>query len=258
VEDESVISSILIVAIGMLAMVVVLLVIMHLYKYKVHSEKLEKQEMLIVHKRELLQHSIQTQEKERNRLAAELHDGVVSRLNIIHLKLSGIEKEIPRALSKNLEDINELLHTTIDDTRRMSYDLLPQVLESFGLITALEEICEVHKGTLHLVLKTSLSDEMLDEDLAVQLYRIVQELVNNTLKYSQSTKVVMQLDCIDDVYLFEFRDNGANKKEAIQMDKGIGLKNIYSRLSLFDGDLAIEENDEGLTFKIRLLKSVKA
>lgn len=242
----------------MLAMVVVLLVVMHLYKYKVHSEKLEKQEMLIAHKRELLQHSIQTQEKERNRLAAELHDGVVSRLNIIHLKLTGIEKDIPQELSKNLEDINELLHTTIDDTRRMSYDLLPQVLESFGLITALEEMCEVHKGTLHLVLRTTLSDEMLDESLAVQLYRIVQELINNTLKYSQCTKVEMDLNCVNNVYLFEFRDNGGSKIDAIQMDKGIGLKNIYSRLSLFEGDLAIEETEEGLSFKIRLLKNIKA
>lgn len=253
-EGSSIINVIWLVCIGMLSLVIILLIVMRRSEDRINREKLEKQALSILHKKELLSNSIQAQEKERDRLSAELHDGIVSRLNIVHLKFASIESKIPVSITGQLMSIKELLQSTIEDTRRISHELFPAVLESFGLITALEEFQELNASeNLKIELHTKLKNKDFQMKVAVNLYRIVQELVNNSIKHSNGTKITINLVRKAGGYQLTYQDNGSGNLKAIEQSKGLGLKSISSRVSVLEGGINIKETEKGLLFIINVL-----
>ena len=130
-EEESVINLIFIVSLGMLTLVLILLLIMYFSREKIYREKMKRQQLIVDHKKDLLVHSFQAQEKERDRVAAELHDGIASKLNIIHVQLASIEKDISPAIMHRVVIIKDALQNSIEDARRISHDLFPIVLVRF-------------------------------------------------------------------------------------------------------------------------------
>ena len=139
-EIDELTSVILMVSIGMLLLVISVIVVMQLASKKILKGKLKQEELKVAHKKELLAHSIETQEKERDRLAAEIHDDITSKLNIIHVHLASLEKEASPEILAKIKPLNEVVKTSIVDSRRIAYDLFPVILEKFGLRTALEEL----------------------------------------------------------------------------------------------------------------------
>ncbi|MBL4708699.1 MAG: hypothetical protein JKY48_09710 [Flavobacteriales bacterium] len=250
-EEESVINLIFMVSFGMITLVLILLIIMYFSRERVYKEKMKHQQLIVDHKKDLLVHSFQAQEKERDRVAAELHDGIASKLNIIHVQLASIEKDISPLIMHRVIIIKDALQESIEDARRISHDLFPLVLEKFGLITALEELRELNRlnGILTKI-NTNLDDEHLDMETSSHLYRIVQELVNNAVKYSECDEIDISIKKENKKYLLTFSDNGKGVLNDLKSEGGMGLKSIRSRVTVLGGELRMIQKKPGIQFKI--------
>ena len=249
--EESVINLIFIVSFGMVVLVLILLIILYFSRERVYKEKMKRQKLVVDHKKELLEHSYKAQEKERDRLAAELHDGIASKLNVIHVQLATIEKKLPTKIIHRIEIIKDALQTSIEDTRRISHDLFPIVLEKFGLVTALEELKELNRfNGIQTKIETNLKDKDLEMEKATHIYRIVQELVNNSLKHSNCREISIKLKKLSKDYRLIFADDGQGSLESLKNGKGLGIKSIETRLSVLSGTLEIEELNPGIQFKM--------
>lgn len=176
------------------------------------------------------------EEKERSRIAKELHDG-----------LGGILAAAKMYASKNKENskVIELLDTASKESRRISHNLLPESLLKKGLDQALQDfIISINEsGLLKADYQSVNLSHNLPKSLQLSVYRIVQELLNNIIKHSGATEALVQLQQEQQKLIITVEDNGkgfANNS----VNKGIGLQNIESRLSLLKGKLQIDSQDK--------------
>jgi len=189
---------------------------------------------------------IASQEAERSRIAAELHDSLGQNLLLIknraQLALTG--KRVPVTLREQLEGISLLASQSIAEARQISHDLHPQQLDHLGLTRALEAMMDGAAGSSGMVFEHRLDnvDAFFSKDAAMNLYRVVQESLNNILKHSRAKRVRLRLERdIHDVQL-QIEDDGGGFKtgEPANGGKGLGLKNIAERVRILGGKIKID------------------
>jgi PAS domain S-box-containing protein len=188
---------------------------------------------------------IASQEAERARIAAELHDSLGQ--NLLHIKnraqLALAKENAPGNLREQMEGINDLAAQTIAEVRQISRDLHPHQLDHLGLTRALEAIIDssAQASGFKFEHKLDLVDDVFPKDAAMNLYRIAQESLNNILKHSRAKNVRITLE--RDVHEVQLRieDDGCGFKagEFENGGKGLGLKNIAARVRMLGGKLKI-------------------
>jgi len=205
------------------------------------------------HQIKTLESLIQGEEKERFRIAKELHDGVNGDLSAIKFKLSSL-------LEKNNQVINEAI-TMIDDSckqvRAISHNLVPPSLENFNLSEALAEYC-ANANAIHEteILFQHMGSEMnISKNAEINIFRIAQELVVNALKHAQSTLINVQLSCRDSEIQLTVEDNGIGFNIDGEETSGIGLGNIESRVDYLKAEKDVISNTEGTSYTITMDKS---
>ncbi len=180
---------------------------------------------------------IEGQDIERKRIAEDLHDRLGTTLSAAKIHLESTKDKLE---SRQYQYVEKLLNTAIEDTRQISHNMLSGVLTKFGLVAALIDLKETLEGTgnLSVRFKTIQFDERLETDKELNLYRIVQELVSNTLRHSKANKLDIRLEKKDSSLFISVSDNGTgfDTEKAIQ---GIGLKNINSRVKKIRGTLTL-------------------
>ena len=184
---------------------------------------------------------IDTQEHERQRLAKDLHDSLTQQLSAIKFYISaatGISKNIEQ--NKILSKSNEALCDVIAEMRGICFNLMPKTLEEFGLIKAIKEFCN------HLIGQQKISYKLvhnklpeLTAALKTDLYRVVQEFINNSITHGQATHIWLNLHYQKKFLKLEMRDNGKGF-ESTQVKMGMGLQNVASRVKSHDGILQIQ------------------
>ncbi|SEW52907.1 tetratricopeptide repeat-containing sensor histidine kinase [Chitinophaga arvensicola] len=186
---------------------------------------------------ELLKASVSGQEKERKRIAGELHDSIGGNLAAIKLQLSNQTDMVRReALIRQVDD-------TYHQVRDLSHDLVPQKFSNTGfteLIAAYIRQFNV-PGNAIITFQAFPSEEIdrIGTSLKVEIYKIIQELITNAQKHSQASKVEIQLTQLDGILKLLFEDDGRGfSPETAKY--GIGFQNIRERLQLFDGVLSID------------------
>lgn len=218
---------------------------------RIKREAKTREDLLIKHQKELLHNTIKGQEKERQRLSAELHDGIASKLNIIHLKFDSINRAFNP--QESFHEVQSMLTETIEETRRISYELMPVTLEKFGLIVAFQELCDTNSnGNVGISFETNLDNTQIPNEYATHLYRIVQELVNNSLKYARCSRVQFSLNLQGNFLILSYKDNGIGRKENMDFNKGLGLRNIKGRMALLNGEMATINDSPGLRFEFKM------
>lgn len=213
---------------------------------KLISQKLKQQE-------DLLHNIIKTQEAERQRIAKDLHDEIGSQLNIIKLNLHRLNrKKDDAAIFKNtLQDIQQLLGRTIKTTRDISHDLLPSVLDKFGLIAAINELSDNYEDTsvkLSFIIEEN-SAEINDKSIELNIFRILQELVNNAIRHGKASIITAQFWLNENRLHLIVTDNGkgfdSNNKK---YKAGLGISNMNSRMDMIGGQIKItSEINNGTT-----------
>ncbi len=199
------------------------------------NEEIRRQEAL------RLKAIINTQEEEQKRIAAELHDGLGSMLSAARINLASLETNT---------DSNPKIKTTleaIDDScrelRNISHNMMPALLMKSGLFPALEELTHrlEHTSGIRFSLDYDPSMPAIKNDTAVHLYRIVQELINNIIKYSQATEVHISANVDNNQLTLMIEDNGKGfNTDELKNSKGNGWYNIHSRLQLINGEIELD------------------
>ncbi|WP_316741053.1 PAS domain S-box protein [Pedobacter antarcticus] len=192
------------------------------------------------------------QEKERSQISSALHDSVCQILYGIRLNLQNIQ------LTKNLKDdfdpVNKLLDQAIRETRELSYELTPSVLRDFGFKAGVREMAQrlnTPKFTINTNIHSS-ADNIIPE---VQLYifRIIQELVSNSIKHAGASLSEITVSQSDNFYTIVVRDNGAGFNQDIEysLSLGSGIRGIKNRVFLLNGDMDLQTSVKGTTITIR-------
>lgn len=202
-----------------------------------------------------LRSMINGEEQERKRIAQELHDGLGTLLATVKLQFNAVQNERPDIDSvKSYQKADNLLDEACTEVRKISYNLMPAILQQYGLEYALQDLCEGinRSGRLDVSFIPYGLDYNFDDQTAVSVYRIVQELVKNTLRHAEASELIVQLSVEDDALNIVVEDDGQGFDPAEKLQNpGIGLQSIQSRLALLGGKMEVESSPQaGATFTI--------
>lgn len=190
---------------------------------------------------------IEGEQAERNRLALELHDGIANDLSSVILALNSPENSDGNR-SIGLAKLKE----THQNVRKLSHTLMPRSLREKGLSEALNEL-SLNFGSRELKISVQILglEKRLSTFIEFNVYRIVQEAINNILKHSKATEVLIQCNQIDGKLLVCIEDNGVGFNPDDVSEKGIGLLNITNRAKMMNGNLHIRSApDEGTAVEV--------
>ena len=197
---------------------------------------------------------IEGQEQERKRIAAELHDnigGLLATLKIYSdLSLANLEHEDVNRLNNKM---NEISITLGEEVRKLSHELDLRTLSGFGLKVAIEHLCEAITGSGKIVITPVIDiSRPVIETQSLHLYRIIQELITNTLKHAGATQIRIELTQIDDDVTLIYEDNG-HGFDMRAVKSGMGMQNITTRVNQINGKLTFDSSSSGTTCIIEII-----
>jgi two-component system NarL family sensor kinase len=184
------------------------------------------------------------QEDERSRLAKDLHDGLGGLLSGVKFSLSNMKDNLiitPDNMTV-FERSLDMLDTSIRELRRVAHNMMPEMLTKFGLNEALKEYCNTINSSKLITIKyQSLGMESrLDKSVEIIIYRIIQELLNNTMKHATASEAFVQLIREQNRLSVVVEDNGKGFDSSLmENNKGAGLTNVRSRVDYLKGQLDI-------------------
>ncbi|MDP2339046.1 MAG: sensor histidine kinase [Bacteroidota bacterium] len=204
---------------------------------------------------------IQTEEKERKRFAKDLHDGMGPLLSSVKMSVSSLAQMKHDDASREIVENTELvINEAIKSLKEISDNLSPHILNNFGLIRALNNFANKINitKTIRINLTSNLKDERFDSNVEVVLYRVICELINNSIKHAQAKKINISLTKENDFLTIVYKDDGKgfNVSKVIEqpVTSGMGLSNIYSRINSLKGEINIEsELKKGTLVTIKVM-----
>ena len=213
--------------------------------------------------KQLLSTVLRTEERSRSQFAKELHDGMGPLLSSAKMSLSAITTENMSEQQKEiLQNTRFVIDEAIRSVREISNNMSPQVLMDFGLSQGVRNFISRIKSlrAVEIAFETNLHDERFDNDIEVVLYRVVCELINNSLKHSGCTNIAVELMQEENALVLRYKDNGCGFSiDSKTKANGMGLSNITSRIKSLNGELTISSNNgEGMeaTAKITVKNEV--
>jgi len=190
---------------------------------------------------------IQTEEKERKRFAKDLHDGLGPLLSTVKMSVSTLAQlEHDKSSKEIVENTEMVINEAIKSLKEISDNLSPHVLNNFGLSRAIRNFTNKINATkvLHIKMKSNLGDIRLENNIEVVLYRVICELINNTIKHAKAKKIEIDLNIEEKNLTIVYKDDG----KGFQIDKllnqanngGMGFSNIYSRINSLKGEINVD------------------
>ncbi|MBT2620129.1 ATP-binding protein [Chryseobacterium sp. ISL-6] len=167
---------------------------------------------------ECWENTLHLQERDRERLAEELHDNIISRLNVIRLNIN----------NKNTEELNLDLKTSMQLIRELSHNLTPPDLSEIELTDLIADYLDQISKNIEIAYHHMVSEAALSSPVKLNIFRIVQELITNVLKHANATRIDVSLRVSPDYLTLTIEDNGNGFKPETHYN-GIGLRNIQSR-----------------------------
>ena len=201
---------------------------------------------------------INTEEKSRQEFSKELHDGLGPLLSSVRMSISAIDKTKENKGNKEIiEHTEQNVDEAIIAVKEISNNLSPHILKNYGLMKAVETfISRVNTGEeKDILLESNLNGKRFDYNTEIILYRIICELITNTIKHARASKINIDLFHKKNGIELNYFDNGIGfdqEKDQTQ-STGMGLSNIHSRIKSLNGDIEIFSSpDEGFNLKITL------
>lgn len=200
---------------------------------------------------------IDGQEMERQRLSRDLHDSLGQSLLAVNLKLEQTNNQENKQKQQTIDETRELLKSTIQEIRQISSDLMPPVLQAFGIEQAMHNLCR--ESSSHCATEFSFRSQdipqKLDKRIQIYFYRIAQEAINNTVKHAEATKASVTMYVFEDFVYLTFTDNGKGFEMQRSNASGNGLTNIRQRVELLEGECNLQSspgNGTRISIKIPL------
>jgi len=243
---------------GMLLLTTAIVMFIYLYQRKLIKRKLEYQEIEDLLKKQELQSAyslIEGQESERKRIAQDIHDSLGSVLVTLNMYADTLSSKLNSGQDKQLtKKISYFAKQATEETRRISHNLDSGMLVHFGLKAGVKDLVDAVMAAKSIIVSFHADlPEAVNQDISINLYRIIQELINNTLKHAHATKINIELIQVNVEYIsLIYEDNGIGFDKITKVN-GIGLTNIASRTEATGGVLTIDsKKDKGSSFIIEI------
>ena len=242
--------------VSLAALIIVSILIYILLNYRRKQQRIaaenQIQELLSEQETKATYALLEGQDKERKRIAEELHDNLGSILVTLNMYADALQHrgadEIP-AIAGKIAEAAQMANT---ETRKISHSLDTGMLKHFGLETAVLQLSEAVSTARDILFKPVIQTEKVSSELAIEIYRIIQELVNNSLKHAHCSKIQLELTQVDDSLSVIYEDDGIGFQKD-QSSKGMGLNNIENRVQRMDGELTIDSAPgKGSTFIVEI------
>jgi signal transduction histidine kinase len=232
-----------------------LLIFVYFYQRKMQRRRHELREIEKLLKTEELHAAyalIEGQDKERERIAHDLHDRLGGQLSTVQIYLDLFEQtSLTAEQQQQLATLQREIKVSIEEVRAIAHDLGNSALTYYGLGKALEHLCQVVNNSkkirteCYITLESSISQE-----LAKDVYQIIQELITNTLRYARASHIRLEVTGIQDELTIIYEDDGVGF-DPEQLAFGMGLKSIRTRCRKHNGNFVVESL-KGATFIIEI------
>jgi signal transduction histidine kinase len=196
--------------------------------------------------RDAVRRVVEAQEVERARLARELHDETGQALTSILLGLKALEERVETDdRQAAIAELRGLVVATLQDVRRLAVELRPAALDDFGLVPALERLCDTmfEQGGVAVDVQSYLDDQRLPAETETALYRIVQEALTNVLKHASAARVTVRLRQSERFVELLVQDDGAGFDPRGVRDGGLGLVGMRERVALLGGRMVVDSSE---------------
>lgn len=242
----------------LLAVGLILFIVFHQRKviyFQLKLKRLEEQQQEM-----MLQATIQSQEEERQRIAADLHDDAGPLLATVRLYLNdNLVNQEKASQLQSIYSAKQIIDDTIQLIRNMSHSLIPPTLKNFGLESAVNDLFQKISGSGMISATTRFHDykRRLKIEYELSIFRVVQELINNTLKHSHSSFIHLTQNRTEQfLYIRIHHDGeGLTQLEFEKMrdaSKGMGLKNISSRMKILNSRIVFEKDTSNMYYKVTI------
>jgi two-component system, NarL family, sensor kinase len=222
---------------GAVLLLIVILSIFNIYKQKQTRRK-------------MFGKIIETEEKERKRFAEDLHDWLGPLLSSVSLYVNELKSDRHQQNEKDefLKYTNDLIDEAIKNTRSIANNLMPGILNDYGLVTAVDTFCIKLKksGSINISLLSDKKDQRYHPAIEITLYRVILEMINNTIKHAHATNISIDINDNDKMISVKYEDDGRGfDLERIMHDpkKGMGLNNIQNRVKSIGGSCTMVSED---------------
>jgi signal transduction histidine kinase len=217
-------------------------------QYRRYQQKQDRrlQEVRMQQQRLATRAVMEAEERERRRIASDLHDGIGQMMSAAKMNLSGLQSRIDFSdptERENFDRIMALVDESCKELRTVSHNMMPNALLKAGLASAVQEFVDkLDSRILQVNLYTEGLDQRLDAQVETVLYRIIQECVNNVIKHSGASLLDISLVREDDVIACTIEDNGQGFDVSAKQESGggLGLKNLRARLDFLQGTMDID------------------
>ncbi|KAA2242487.1 hypothetical protein F0L74_08055 [Chitinophaga agrisoli] len=248
--------------VGMLLLGILVVVLVIFQQKQVIQHKLVLRDKDLQLQRERLVAVLQGQEQERKRIAEDLHDEVGAQLSVLKLNLGQLQQHLKtgNGEAERLKETKEFTDTIIQHLRFISQSLHPQALDNLGLCHALDSFCSLMNKNkqVQISFRSGNNPQRVDREKALNVYRVVQELMNNILKHAHASQVLITYHTTPALLSIDVEDDGNGKLlaafDASRKKTGsLGLKNIESRLNIIGGSIKfVERAPKGTVAQIRV------
>lgn len=206
---------------------------------------------------------LESQEQDRKKIAREIHDGIAQTMSNVVIKAEVCNKLATLDIDKTkeeLKNLKELTRQSLQDVRRIIYDLRPMSLDDLGIVPTLERYIEKIKEETDLEITFNVKGNVkkLENFINVALFRVAQETLNNTIKHAEAKKVQINLIFSDKYIELFIKDDGKGFKyekirKNLSIDSGYGISGMEERVKLLGGDFTIKsEIDKGTFCRTRI------
>ncbi len=198
---------------------------------------------------------IETEEKERRRIAADIHDELGPLISSARLQLGFLERsqgtagfvESSERVYKILEYMDRKMHFIVQD-------IVPHEIDLNGLGAAVMDLCKTTEQNKELVIdvKSNLDNSRFPKEVELHFYRIISELINNSMKHSGATRIFLKMNRSKTMFRVWYSDNGKGYDidKVLEKNSGLGINNIFYRASLINSDLNFEKKDGKVIVRI--------
>jgi signal transduction histidine kinase len=245
IPESEIVATAIFSCVSFILMGLVLILFFYFSRKKITQKELEKKDLEIHLQREQLHAVIIAQEEERKRIAQDLHDDISSKLNIVSLNthLLSAPNLTEAEINEITMNIIDLTTKALENSRKIAHNLLPPVFEKFGLNAGVEELCEEFETSkaVKVYYKNEIDFDDKDIDRHLHIFRILQELMNNSLRHGKATEICISFKNIAGLATCNYEDNGVGFDSTnAENQKGLGMKNIDSRISFLNGSIKID------------------
>lgn len=224
-----------------------------MYQKRMLKEKQERAMQELNYQNQMIKLQLESQEQERKRIGADLHDSLGSLLWGAKVNASFIQRsvEMNDAASTSYRELNQILDESIDTVRRIAWELTPQAFHYAGLSASVAKLCDRLDGKGIEINLDEENGRLWNDDRALQVFRVIQELISNAIKHSGATSLGVSMKWLRDQLNILVVDNGRGFKSEAEK-KGVGLWNINQRIKQLNGKINIGNPPTGTGLEISL------